>query len=127
MTNSELGDIRSALAQCFCTSAYHSYDLVFFEQKLLLTDGTLLMAKLCHAFWLVGVIYSYQHLKKMQAEGFQVWKLTLNQDGESGVIICTDGNDNILIEQKLDYTDFPLPEGITLWKEGDVLLLPSEH
>jgi hypothetical protein len=114
--------IRSQLAQCFCTSAYHAT-----LSQAVLTDGTLLMAQLCHAFWLLDIIISHQRIEKVQRKGFQVWKLILCQDSEGGKVICTDGNDNFLAEQELDYTDFPLLEGITLWKEGDVILLPSEH
>ena len=63
----------------------------------------------------------------MQKTGFQVGKLELNQNNEGGKIICTNSDEKILAEQKLDYTNFPLPEGITFWKEGEVILLPSEY
>jgi hypothetical protein len=32
-----------------------------------------------------------------------------------------------LARQEIHYTDFPLPEGITLYLDGGVLLLPSEY
>jgi hypothetical protein len=127
MSDSKLDNIREDLAQCYCTSGYHSYLSGLFGLNIVLTDGALRVAERCDAFWLLDVIYSYQYLEKLRREDFQVWTLTLNKDDGGGKVTCTDGNDNLLLEQELDYTDFPLPEGITLWQEGDVILLPREH
>jgi hypothetical protein len=116
-------EIRSELAECWCTSAYHSG----LGQNILLTDGAFLMAELCGAFWLLDIIASYQRKPKLKKIDFQVWRLTIDTTTGAGMVTCTDGNNKKLAEKELDYTDFPLPEGITLWKEGDVILLPSEH
>ena len=51
----------------------------------------------------------------------------MNKNGNGAKVICTDGNDNKLVSQKIYYTDFPLEEGITLWVENGIILLPSEH
>jgi hypothetical protein len=115
-------EIREILAQHYCTENYHQY--LF----LLLTDGALEMAQTCDAFWLLDIILSYQVYKKIRLEPFQVWKLTLDgADKTSAFVVCTDGNDRQLVKQYIDYTDFPLPEGMVLWKEGNVILLPREH
>jgi len=42
------------------------------------------------------------------------------------VVEVSDGNDKILLEQKIEFTDFPL-DSIVLWKVDDVVLLPSEY
>lgn len=74
-------------------------------------------------YWLLDLICSYQ--PSLQGEDFQVWSLGVNED-ESAIVICTDGNDKILKTQKIPYTDFKAKEA-TIWVEGNVVLLPSEH
>jgi hypothetical protein len=43
-----------------------------------------------------------------------------------GYLLCSDGNDNIVYTQHVEFTDFPLDE-ITLYFANDVIYLPSEH
>jgi hypothetical protein len=121
MSAATADEIRSKLSECYCTSAYHSG----IGQNILLTDGAFLMAELCNAYWLLHIIVSYQNM--LGKKGFQVWKLIIEPGYRCGKVICDDGSGKILVERELDDTDFPLPEGITLWKEGDVILLPREH
>jgi hypothetical protein len=59
------------------------------------------------------------------AEEFQVWKLTVHPHG-SATLTCDDGNDNIVLTKKIEYTDFPLDE-ITLYFANNVIHLPSEY
>jgi hypothetical protein len=116
--------IRSALSSCFGTLAYHRY-----LGDYLLTDGALTMAKECGAFWLLDVIVSHQLNKKVCQKDFQVWQLQFCE-GESqpyAKVIGTDGNNKVLVSQDVDDTDFPLPEGMTLYLDENVILLPSEH
>jgi len=47
-------------------------------------------------------------------------------DGNSATIKCTDGNDNALKLMYIPFTDFK-PDEATVWVEGDIALLPSEH
>jgi hypothetical protein len=85
-----------------------------------------MMAQMCEGYWLFDLIISYQIYPKMQAEEFQVWQLgrVLNCRAR---VTATDGNDKALVEQDLDFTDFPLPEGIKLYLIQGVILLPSEY
>ena len=69
------------------------------------------------------LIASYQ--PQMKNEEFQVWTLKKNSD-ESAIVSCTDGNDKVLKTQRIPWTDFKADEA-TLWVEGNVCLLPSEH
>ncbi len=55
---------------------------------------------------------------------FQFWKLVVT--GTSAVAICYRDIDDEAFRQEIKFTDFPLPE-ISLYVEGGVLLLPSEH
>ena len=77
------------------------------------------------SFWLLDVIFSYQHEAKARREEFQVW--TLSVKGGVGKVIMTNGNDKKpIITQDIEATDFPIP-GITMWLENKTLYLPSER
>lgn len=68
-------------------------------------------------------------MKKINKEPFQVWILRFEskEKGDNTLLICEDGNHKKLAQQKIPYTNFPLPEGIKLFLDGGVLLLPSEY
>ena len=93
-----------------------------------ITDGVKVMAEMCEAFWLVTDIFAWQCNPKVKKEPFQVWKLSLNIDQNKGALLVgEDGNGVKLARQEILYTDFPLPEGIMLYLDNGVLLLPSEY
>ena len=119
--------IRSTLAQCCCTERYW---LAFPDNKdLNFTDGVKVMAEMCGAYWLIIAIFSWQVHEKVKDEPFQVWKLRFKDNVQSGdaLLICEDGNNKELARQEIEYTDFPLEEGITLYLSTGVLMLPSEY
>lgn len=97
---------------------YHRYMCGMF-----LTDGALAMCKKFSCFWFADVICSYQH--KLKDEEFQVWSLGKNEDS-SAIVLCTDGNDRVLVSQSIPWTDMEA-DIATLWCEGQIILLPSEH
>lgn len=96
------------------------------------------------AFWLITAIMSYQYMlvgtKQLlkrnddRLREMQNWKLKVTD--KSAILTCVaDTDEPPAIEQKIEYTDFDLPE-ITIWVEygsldGEtpayILLLPSEH
>jgi DNA polymerase-3 subunit alpha len=41
-------------------------------------------------------------------------------------VICTDGNNNILYTQNIEFSDFPLPE-IEIWRVDGVIMLKTEY
>lgn len=91
----------------------------------LYTDGVLYVAQEGGAFWLVDkILLTTRSMPALQE--FGVWKLTVNKEDESALLICEDGNDNELYREKIDWTDFPL-DTVELWFENGVLILPSEH
>lgn len=92
--------------------------------KLKYTDGVQFLAAKAGAYWLIDMIAAHQIEPKVAAEDFQVWILKVTDD--VGVVVCHDGNDNVIVETKIDYTDFPAP-GIELYVSGGVLLLPQEY
>ena len=87
------------------------------------------MAEMCEAFWLVADILACQYTPKVRKEAFQAWTLTLNTEGKSSnaLLVGENGNGKLIAKLEIPYTDFPLLEGITLFLEDGILLLPSEH
>ncbi len=94
------------------------------NKAVLYTEGAQYVAEACGAYWLLNEIALTQLNKKVGSEDFQVWKLTVKDS--KGVLTCEDGNGKKVYSKKIPFTDFPYPE-VTLWFEGNVILLPSEH
>jgi hypothetical protein len=113
--------------------------------RILYTDGVKYLADNAEAYWLVDAIASHQLDPKVRGEGFQVWILRTFGDGlgsrravltcysdydESGMTAYQNYEKYGLVEQRIEFTDFPLAK-MRLWVEGGpeqpVILLPSEH
>ena len=113
---------QADLAQYYGTMQHyqHPFGLKFTDGvHYLLTNG---------AGWLVDAVASYQGEPCLDTESlheFQLWNLKL--DGKGGAVLTCqeDSNTPNVVEQKIEYTDFPFD--IKLYVEGGVLLLPSEH
>lgn len=90
---------------------------------LVITEGVKQAADEFECYWFLDIVASYQY--KLKQEEFQTWTLT-KQDDISALVECTDGNDNILITQKISFTDFRA-KSLTVWLENDTMHLPSEH
>jgi hypothetical protein len=96
-------------------------------RNVLYTDGARHVAEAGGAFWLLDEIaFAQCAVEAVAAEGFQVWKLTVDLDRSSGQLVCEDGNGKTVWSKTLDYTDFPVAE-VTLWFANDTIYLPSEH
>ncbi|MGH9614266.1 MAG: DUF6876 family protein [Bryobacteraceae bacterium] len=96
------------------------------NRAVLFTDGAQYVAERGGAYWLLDAIAIAQaHVKAVAAEEFQVWTLKVNSD-PSAVLTCEDGNGNAVYQQKLEFTDFPLPE-MKLYYCNNVIHLPSEY
>jgi hypothetical protein len=97
-------------------------------RTVLFTEGVKYVADNAGAYWLIDIIALSQVNNKVRVEEFQVWNLSV-KDGKA-TISCDDGNDNIVLTQSVDYTDFPEP-GIKFYVEfGDghyTIMLPSER
>jgi hypothetical protein len=94
-------------------------------RNVLYTDGVKHVAEAGGAWWLVDEIALGQMEKKIAAQSFQVWKLTVEADS-TALLTCEDGNGNEVSRKAIAFTDFPLRE-ITLWFTDNVTLLPSEY
>ena len=111
---------QSDLSRFTGTEHYYKHPL----SGYVYTDGVQYLAEKAGAYWLLDkILITTRYKKKLQEWG--AWILTVNED-KTALLICDDGNGNILHKEKLDYTDFPL-DRIECWFENGVLILPSEH
>jgi len=94
--------------------------------QVILTDGTKYLMEVASCYWLGDIVLSYQTIKKVSTESFQVYKLKVNLENQTAVMTCDDGNGHILKRQNIEFTDFPLKE-ITLYYVDNILMLPSEY
>ena len=114
-------NVNDELREYNCSDNYYKYNF-----GLVITDGVKALAEKFQCFWFVDVIASHQ--PKLRVEEFQVWSLGKNEDS-SAIVLCTDGNDRVLVSQNIPWTDFEA-DVATVWVEaGEVLVcfLPSEH
>jgi hypothetical protein len=94
-------------------------------RKFVMTDG---VTYLCNhgCAWFVDLIASHQSADlRKKSDGFQVWRLEQCNDKKAMArASCEDGNRNMLLEQKIEFTDFPfdvLPNGLTVYvEEGSI-------
>ena len=122
--------LESYLAQFTGSENYYRHSL---NRKFMHTDGVNYLAEKAGAFWLVDLIASHQLSRKVRAEPFQVWTLTLTgKKNPMAVAECrADTDAPVLARQKIEFTDFPL-KSIKLYcvDGGDgqvILMLPSEY
>lgn len=99
----------------------HSIDL-----NILYTDGIQYLAHHGGAYWLIDKIALMQNHPRFKKQEFQVWILKTNLTKNTAVLICEDGNYNIIFTEKITYTDFPLEE-IKIYLTDNVIILPSEY
>ena len=115
-------ELKAALRQFTGTEEWYFHPLF---RKYRYTEGVKFLAGEAGAYWLLEKILSNQILPEIKGEGFQLWKLAVD-DNKKAVLTCDDGNYNIVYTETIDYTDFPL-ESITFYFTDSVLLLPSEY
>ena len=96
-----------------------------------LTDGAKTVADMCGAYWLMDIIGSYQNkcLKDDMLRDMQIW--TLRKKADCWEVICERDTNDIFLTKDIEYSDFPLPEGIKLYvlpadENEYIIMLPSE-
>lgn len=115
-------EILNLMKYAIGTEYYHKFSPI--AGFPVATDGIIALAEAAECFWLLDAIGSYQINKKLNPK-FQIWKLEVNQENSSAVLRGYNDKD-LIIEQKIPYTDFPLDE-INIYVINDVILLPSER
>lgn len=118
-------EILAELPNFYGTENYYKWSILF--PHFVLTDGAQCIAEACGAYWLFDAIASYQ--QAYRGEDFVVAKF-----GKSGEewwkLILDDGNDNVLAQQAIEFSDFPLNEIKLYVVKSDglwVIMLPSEY
>lgn len=94
--------------------------------NVIITEGVKFLCEQAQCFWLVDAIFSYQTIKNVAKEPFQVIDLTVDLENQTGLIVVTDGNGVELTRQELEYTDFLLSK-IRLYYTDQTVLLPREY
>jgi hypothetical protein len=113
-------------------SPYHNGDDYYrhWTGRLIYTAGVKALADQAGAYWLIDAIASYQTHRRVvgnpRLREFQLWELAANEDGTAFLTLCEDTGCPPVIQQNIEYTDFPRP-GIKLFVESGTLLLPQEH
>ncbi len=108
------------------TGSFHLYRHALIR-KVHYTDGVQFVAMEAGAYWLVDEIALAQHFnRKVSAEEFQVWTLTVDSENKTAVLMCDDGNNNVVLRKNIPFTDFPLHQ-IKLYFTNDTICLPSEN
>jgi len=112
----------SDLEQFYGTERYYEHRLGRFNY----TDGVRFLADKAACYWLLDIVASVQRMPKIKAESFIVWNLQRHPDTTRATVKADDGNGNLLYQQEIEYTDFPL-DSIKLYMADGVLMLPSEY
>ena len=119
-------EILANLPNFYGTENYFRLSPVF--RNFVLTDGALYLAEQAKCFWLMDAIVS--HIGSYKDEVFVVAKLQRATATNGWVLRLEDGNDGLLVDQLIEFSDFPLDE-ITLYviQQDDlwVILLTSEY
>ena len=116
--------IRTLLS--YRTGSSHCFKVSPLDKAPVITEGVKDMAELCEAYWLIDKIVSVQMTEPYSKEYFQVWRLVMKEDHKA-TLTCDDGNDKVISTEEINYTDFPLSEGVTLYMTNDVIMLPTEY
>jgi hypothetical protein len=114
--------LEAELAQFISSDTIYRHGI----SKMLYTEGVQHLAEKAECYWLLDAIASWQFKTKVSRELFQVWTLTVNQKKEALLTCVRDTGAKPLATQRIEYTDFPLPE-IKLYLCDGTLMLPSEY
>ncbi|MFA7253935.1 MAG: DUF6876 family protein [Patescibacteria group bacterium] len=115
-------ELKAALRQFTGTEEWYYHPLF---KKYRYTEGVRFIAGEAGAYWLLEKILSNQILPELKGEGFQLWKLKV-EDNKTALLTCDNGNGDIVYQETIDYTDFSLDK-ISFYFTDSVLLLPSEY
>jgi hypothetical protein len=101
--------------------------------KMHYTEGVRYLAHEAGAYWLIDEIACIilPRLLKENKDWFYTIELSVSSD-HSAIVIIGDGNDNIHLKHRINWTDFPVkekPVKFYLCDSGDhyCLMLPSEY
>ena len=117
-----IGNLQLQLRHFTGTERYHRY-----HSGTVLTDGALYLAEVAKCFWLMDVFAT--HLSEISTDHGMAC-LKLKRIGEGAQVVIDDGDENILAQQDIQFTDFPLEEIMLFacWNgQFWVIMLTSEY
>lgn len=91
---------------------------------LLYTDGVAYLAERAECYWLIDLVGSYQ--ADVRNVPFQLWELRVSEDRSAIATMREDTGQPAVVEQRIEYTDFPLDE-FSFYCIQNVMLLKSEY
>lgn len=119
-------EIEADLPNFYGSQTYTRWSSLF--RQFVLTEGAKYIADECGAYWLMDAIAS--HIGSYKGEEFVVAKLTRATASNGWLLRLEDGNDGLLVDQLIEFSDFPLDK-LTLYviPQDDlwVVMLPSEY
>ncbi len=113
---------KADLDQFTGTTHYYRHWL----QRFVLTEGVYYVGEHGGA-WIVDAIASHQTpklLNEPMLQELQFWQLQVHED-RSAILKCLRDTDDVVLQQEIRYTDFPL--SIKFYLTQGVLMLPSEY
>jgi hypothetical protein len=113
-------NINEELSAFSCSDDFYAH-----PSGRIFSEGVKYLADKYECCWLIDAIVSHQTKNAVRAEPFQTWTLK-RTNGDSFVLVGDDGNGNKFAAQLIKFSDFK-GDQITLYLEGRVLILPSEH
>jgi hypothetical protein len=121
-------EFNSELMNFTGTEKYHRWSIL---TPMVLTDGMKFVCDKLQCYWLMDIVASVQHKKKIiENESFIVWRIKLNEDNKGFVVGAYRDSpfnkDNLLYEQVGGYTDFGIKE-FEFYQCGKVILLTGEY
>ncbi len=120
------------LAEFIGSENYYRYNPHLFP-NVVLTDGVRFLAETAQCFWLLDTIALLQKHPAIcnhpQVQQIQFWTLQVDEN-ESATLLCEQNTDEVVYQEKLEWTDFPLRIQrlwVCLEKKLVVIMLPTEY
>lgn len=118
-------ELSAKLNEFYGSETFTHYSPIY--NNITLTEGAMFLAENAGAYWLMDMIGSY--LPILFKSRFGVAKLEVDLVESTATFTLSDGCDNVLVTQKISYTDFPL-SNIKLYVVDNgmwTILLPQEY
>ena len=128
MLKMEAEQILNELRNFSGTESYHKFSIL---SNMVLTDGMNFLCQNTESFWLMDIVSSVQHLKKIvDNKEFIVWRIKLNENDKGFVVEAYRDSPfnqaNLLYQQFGGYYDFPISY-LEFYQCENVILLKSEY
>lgn len=123
MTTKQLTPQELEAALCGFTGSESFYRIY---PNVLISEGVKFLCDQAQCYWLMDCIFSYQTIQTVAREPFQVIEMAVDMEQKTALTTVTDGNDQMLFSQQLEFTTFPL-QVIKLYYTDQTVMLPWEY